>query len=742
MIPRPPVRFLMDGLQERLSKEMLASINFGDDPQHGWSEGYRSDAWVDPITKTAMLLPAPMDSSFYTNGTGINARLGKSDFTLATPASWEEHKVLHSADTYLVNLDVNEVAVSSASYSKNRGIWLSWFPHFTTQDAAESITVGWGNGASTDTKLTFYSDGRTEVYRDNFLVGVYSINAKRTGDQTLVSMGSKFAGVMLIPCRHRELVVVTLDGGGFSHVFDDIEESDSDPIITAAGTIFFNVSAGQATVQLAPLSFKSSGNIAGKKTIWREAPDSGDTFTVDVIYDDPNTGGAYTATGAVREEDDTAAFTPNGVKTESRTRVSMTGDGTSSPFVYATTAIRDPQTDDTDDSEEIVFTDYVVSAKISVPEDGSPADLALRCRDPRALETAGADRPDYMARRAIQFQVDDGASGWYTQFDGRNDAPDFDESAVRETDYFDFTAHNRFEMLDRYRFRDELPLWGKTYKEALEDVCKYAGMPAADLDIEDAGINLATTGAPTDGDWGERIDVGDTAGKVVRELNERYAGLWIHGEYPTTTGVKLRFRSEADLGDTPDVTLYATRAAAETAADTAGFTDADEKRVVGSQYVYKEYKEVVIEPEANDIWVTGMDPRTKRPIVVNKADTAAQDVTTIPSSRPDNWTGEILPFGYLTDALTSEEACLVALNAIFERITGRRKLAEWTCPLLFKDDRTLVWRGDVIDLAGRGKYRVFAAELELASDGAFLTGFPIARAPSRYVGYWIGESDS
>ena len=129
-----------------------------------------------------------------------------------------------------------------------------------------------------------------------------------------------------------------------------------------------------------------------------------------------------------------------------------------------------------------------------------------------------------------------------------------------------------------------------------------------------------------------------------------------------------------------------------------------------------------MEPEANDIWVTGFDPRTKRPILVHKPDTASQDPTTAAASRPDNWLGGIQKYGLEQKNFTSEAICTRACEILFDRLTPRKVMRTARCRAMKDSGGVFLTRGRLIRVwepATTGEwvnYRIVSAKIKSISE--------------------------
>ncbi len=735
----------VDVAQPRISRDRLATLIAGAIPGagigdigvefvDGWDSPYHSNIFYDPFRKTAMLRPAPLTDAWYTNAAGIYARLGKANYTLVTAAKWREHNELIAGDIYLHADDVNEIVRTTGTYDKNRGAFLAWFNYNTTSDDFLQMECWWStNAAATgpthvDAKvgLRFYSRGKVEVYRNGTKAdrdyAIHAVRDKSDRDAVADDKSSRYNAFVLLPFRRRELLVLRQDNQGFVHTFDDIDETESDPIIiTAASYFFWKVPNGKATVQAAPLSFAASGYVTGRKTIFRDAPADGETVDT-VVYSDAPGYGTNAVTGALYEEDNSGAFTADGEKTEARVRVDFTGDGISTMFLLGIQAAFPGEVRDTNDEEVFELIDHLTAVELSVPESPSDVSLTLGMFDPVALAAAGFDRPITVSNRPIQAEI-----GLVRLLDGATDPPEFKESVAEESRSVMIDCRDRWKAFESYILRDPTPLDGMTLPEAFAFLAKLPGFGEYDLDIEDIDFTLPTGGSMfATGDFALLMHVGDNVGQWIRRLQETYIPQSFVGWVPVEDRSLFRVQTYDGKGTDPDVMLWRTVAAAEAAHVGDGL-----------RYVYRKYRDGILEPEANEVWAAGLDPMSKLPVLAYGRDTESQQVETPPSARPDNWLGEIRYYSWSDPGLQSQDAVNRAADVLYNRLTQIRYMAEWESALLFKDDGTLIWRGDNVELEDFGVYRVTSLS------GRFVlepNGQGRQSRPFRYTGELIPET--
>lgn len=691
----PALQVTLDTKQSRIKRDRIATLITAND----WGQRFISDSYIDPITNTAMLCPAPRLPSWTTSGTGICTRLKKSDYNL-TSSKWQESNHLFDGDTYLISTDPSgnpgEGVTTTANMPRNGGMYLQWYAANGSSDDWVQMECGWSTtpsvGTSSPISLRFYASGNVEVWEDGIYQNSYRISGNGEVPQ---QTASTFTDVLIIPFRKRELLVFSNRGGGFSHIIESIEDTDDDPTIVPELPFWWSVPEGYTYVQCAKIQYPTSGYVTGIISWLQYPPESGKSPEY-FVYGDMN-GGSATAT-LVESDNPASSFTADGSKTECRLKVSLSGNGTTSPNIYAGHAFYKPLLADTDDSQSIELLDYITKATLEVPD--SPTDIAFSFDIKSPEEVNGLGDVDRSIRelcnRPISITI-----GSQSILDGQTEAPKFVKRLDDTLDRVTFDVRDRWKTLEHYSFTDPLPLDGINLSEAFRLILTLAGFDNSQLDIDAISFDLPTVQNPKGGEFSVLVEVGDTAADWIQRLRDSYYATLFIGWVPRADGIFFVVKEPASLPTSADVTLYDN---IQDAKDYLASYGADENAF--RMYRITGYQEHYLEPEANDIWVTGRDVRTSRPIQCHKPDTDSQDPTLAPSDRPSNWLGEIRKYGYYEPCITTQAALEQATNALFDRLTPSRKIVEFDCDLLFKSDGSPVWRGDLVYIEGYGNFRI------------------------------------
>lgn len=695
-----------------------------------WQPALFSNAAIEPVTGMAILRPRCWETTWFTSNTSPYDKLGKTGYSGITSAAWAEDDPTGVGGgkylTAITNAAIGEIPLTVAALDMNQGVALSWYCYGDGSDFI-SLECGWGNtaGVSSGTdevSFRFYASGKVEVY----LSGTFKMEGSISGSGTGANMANSRVDVMILPCRFREIVVVSNQGNGFTYIRDDIPDTDPGtagawPVITPNTKFWWKVpSPGFPKVQCAPLKFATSGYVVSTKTAFKRPPPSGATrSTYSLTFAHLPYVSDATQSGTVSSAPVTDAlgtFTPDGSAAECRIKISMTGNGKATPSVYGA-MVQYTGTNANTPAVNTDVTSYCTEASISVPDNPSDVALDLTLKSPAAIEALGATGLRTQANRPVSAKF-----GTVWLLNGRMEAPEWDEAIADNLRRYTFSLRDTFKAMERIIFDDPIPLDGQTVTKALQMCLAYAGMTSARWDIEDPGITIPVV--PGDG-YGLMIQAGDTVAEWVRRLCETYCATWIYGIKPYSDVTKFYLKAPATLGTTPKATLYATQAQAVAAGASARFG------------VFQGFHEAILEPEANELYVTGIDPRTGRPIVKAVRDAASMDPATVVGSRPSNWVGEVLTVGYYDPALMDDAAVSAAATLMQTRLFRVRRVVEWQSEMLFEAATDLpLWRGDVVRLvfsdASYKDYRITAFSATLKSEHN--VGTSKHTRPARYTG--------
>lgn len=689
------------------------------------------DGFLDPITKTVMLAPYPFTSEWRSPSTASH-RIVKAQTDKAGSLKWSNKSLMFDGDVYLhgadLTSDTDKTVYTVASWPKNRPFMVGFFVHNAT-DAVLTHKAGWkAPGQSVETH--FYSDGTFEVLKNGQSVGGGNFLQRdfyKSSETADVAPGSQmqdnnFVRVALIPCRRKELLVLTDRGGGGNVYFEDIDDFDDSPIIAEPGQFWVYVNSALGDIQIVPLQFKTSSHFLGPAWRFRKPPATGSTFALEAYSDPPFYDVPPTVTPrlVVNAAPYNADFVADGILAEARIRVDFSGTGLNTPFIYGATAVKGVSVANTANSPT-VLDDWLLDCSLTVGEEPSSVAMAMTLADPADIEAAGASKIRTVGNRPLEAKI-----GSIAILTGRTTTPRWEDATIAAAARLSLEARDRWKTFETFLISDPTPLDGLLLHDAIKTLAKMPGYLDADLDVDVIDADLRGVVAPSKGEFSFMPKVGDTPAEWIQRLMKDLAPLHFYGWKPTATGPKFSVKDPDALSTTPAVVLYETDAQA---VSVGGLAAGRRDRW------YRAFDEEVFEPECNEYYVTGINPRTRKAIRAKEVDLASQDPTTAVASRPDNWLGEVRVAGLVDTSITDINLAAFAARAAFNRASVVRRMVEWECEFLLKNDGSPVWRGECVALYNKGNYRVlsFSADFLLeAPSGSF------TKRPARYVGERIG----
>ena len=720
-----PVTITVDHAQKRMSRDRLSILAQGsyegtNGRVCGWHPTLFSNVWCDPITFTLMLRPLQLSENWHTLATGSYARLTKSSFTFANSSKWSDSSRDFNGDTWLVADNCSsEWALTTSTWAKNRPWFISWMSFNTGSDYYKEIEFGWNSTASgaSGPSMRVYSNGKVEVWEDGALLGSGSIGgnsqASQAPDQNGASTAGQWTTLLVIPFRKREILFYSpTTGGGFTWVFDDIDEDDANPTITPATKFWFMRPSGSANVQCAPITFATSGYACSDLQSFALPPETGRTVDTRLYSDVPYYGTSSVAASLV-ETDGSTVFVPDDVLIEALIKVSFTSDGTCTPFVYGALAAYGPEFTDTDDSEQadipLIANDGEAVAsdlRLTVTERAGDTRFSFTVRNPDGSGIAGIDT---ISNRPVLVKI-----GTQYLMDGRNEPPHKAFGMNAELHTLQFDVRDWWVALERYRFQEPVPLDNVALKDALEWILGTVGVDSSLIDIEDPAYTIPSVSGTQSGEWGTCIKAGDTAAEWIERLFETYAGNWFYDFVPTATGIKFVAKSPASLSETPDLELFDTWQDSYDWFISNSYT-ADQARNSAPILVINTFRTDALAPECNEVRVTGHDPRLDKPIQAYKRDLDSIDAELLPSMRPANWLGELSRFALGEPSLTTQASVERCVELLFPRLTSSRNMAEWDGKMLFKEDGSPIWKGDCVEY-NSVNYRITALTVDFIKE--------------------------
>ena len=703
-MPDPPaLSVTFDHEQNRYIRDRIGVTLGGADLS---ASQYRNDTYVVPIDGSVILRPRPDYAAWGTSSTSPYNKLTAADF--GSPAGINEVDTSGTGVLKHLNGVANISLLTSSTYLKNQPWYISGFSFSNGTDGV-LLEFGWNSSATlaSGTGVRVYNSGRAVMYRDGVQIGEGTVNGKEGPGQ---SQNTEL-GLYAVPCRGREIMIWTTQGGGFTVVMPDIDEGAADPEIVPVSKFWVIQPDVSTSILVAPLKFATTGTSCSELYKLAEAPDGTDTFEQSdnrtefggaaqeyYIWGEQSHVGSNTDAGSASlvMPDGSTAFDNDGTNYECRIKTSLSGNGTSTPFVYGVAIAYATLPEDTDDSEEYDATSSLFHASLSVPDGSDGETFHAEFVYDTDLET-NVDRVLTMYNRPLLVKL-----GSIHILNGRTSAAEYERMYLEEAQRISFDIQTTIKALKAYVFRERMPFDGMYLSRETDDcvirrVMHLIGIPDGALELEDSDVRIGDIAPKTCGEWSELAEVGSSAWEVIsRNMDDALSG-WHYGNKPTATGIKFVTVSPATIAAAASlVELYWTTADAIT----AGHSAADAWR-----YVIRRHNPHIVESESNEVVITGQDLRTGLLLGSVKRDLSAQNPTLAPSARPDNWKGEICRTGITNRGINNQDMSDGAAVLVSERLFPTRYLDDFESEFMLANETTglPIWRGDKITLDGNDR---------------------------------------
>jgi hypothetical protein len=690
------MKIIIDHQQKRLDQDRLNISCAAED----FDRLSRNNVYLEPINGFALLKPHRFDyESWYSSNSGNYTKTPLSAFSGAVTGFETQLIPAVAAGPWLSTIPVTGdysaatgVIYTTESFDANRGFCLSVFNYGGGTDAVVAV---FGVGTSSVSSSGFFTldiNGEIVYYRNGSEYHRDTITSAST------EQGSKAEGtffeIAVIPYKDK-ILVWSQNGGSF--------EINVSGTVLPAGNWFIETGP-PVLFQHAPLTFYTAGDITTDKMMFTVPPASAtlEEFENDSwigtqdyrVYGLPNLSGSGNVTVTL-ENWTGSTFTPNGSNKEAKLKFDITSTSSFYTPVLIGGQVAYPASYTNTASGPVDITCFVSTATLDVPED--PRGVRFTCTITEvASAMAAIPQLSYLTYRPIKVLDDDDI----VIFDGVVTSVDVDRR--RNQDFINIEAGDGFEALNQYIFTERIPL----AKENLYNVINFFNRKWNDTTpvISSSNLYLPWAQAREMDDWGLVVNVGETAADALVDVMDTYAGNWVYGYRPTTSGMVFHAQ---DLGDLPTsgAVIYESRELALSEGGTGAVDD-----------VWYNLDFDVIPPEANAVFVTGRNPITDTLFQVKKVDAASADPSTAIASRPVNWTGFYFPYALIDPAITSIEAANYACNVIYARITQPRSLIGWTSKYL-KYDGLPIWKGDVVkEFTEDADYRVTSLNITWVQD--------------------------
>jgi len=676
-----------------------------------WDMANSSNVWADPVTGTAMLMPNPVNAAWTTTYTGDYARYSISDYSFITPLNWEQMQIKAPGDYYLQSLGLTETVMTTLPVVANQAMYLSLYVP-GLKDVNEDIILkcAWRVSDANQVEVWLTGNGTCVIRKNGVQVGKYEAGNKNIapGGFTWKPSSTKntWITLMLIPCRQRELLVISDFGVNFNHVFTDLPIGVSN-VITPATNFYWTVPGRQATVQLAKIKYATSGYVLSPTKEFRYPPPVGATFGVTSAYDIIGTGVATMTSAIVLPNG--SPYTPNGVIDQVRMKINFAGTGTGTWGLYEVDMVYQPVAGSTSNSP-VDITSAVTSLNLQVDENGRASCSFSAYR--KRLQDLGVQQPQITSDRPMRIAINTASSGapvWKDIFRGTAGSPGITywggPDADKDFALLEYTGTDRSGDFDLIWIVESFPYDGLTPDYAIDDLITIAGYDPADVETDTFTLLLPYTKNISRGEYSLAPDYGDTVGSYLDKIKNDYYPNWLTGWFPTLTGYKYVWRNPAST-TTSVMTLWQTTAGAITGGIPQALAPS---RVIRAMRAHWETS------EATQVQVIGLDPTAGVYLYQQYVDDAAELPSTPPASRPANWRGRPVPYQFRDPALTTQEAVDRAALVLYDRIVPGRAMIEFEADfLVLVSSNRPIWLNDIVQIMEpdgttvKGLYRILS----------------------------------
>ena len=674
---------------------------------------YSTDMWQDPVTGTMMLKPLSLTGAWSSTFTGTGyVRTALSGFSFITPGNFKQVQIRGTGDYFIRQYKgTEERFTTTASYAQNSCFNVSFFNSgidTNSDDVFLKVDFNYNLTGGTIIQLFFYGNGKIELYKNGRITGILDRSTLNfaPGNQLFYTqaLANKFCDILIIPYRNRDLLIHTNFGTSGVFSFEDLDPTSTTNAILPAGQVSFRFPKAKGSVQFSQCHFKTIGSVIGSPVKFRYAPPASYTsLTLQnrSIYGTIGPSATLTVTPTLVEDSATPGtfvnFVPDGIKTIANCKISITSSNSLSNVALACgDAWYDP-TPTTTSATPIDITTALEECHISIGEDGKGSGSII-CRRQKLLDL-GVAQPGITGDRPFRMNFYNTASPPQTLdlMRGTMSAPVI---TYTESDPNYKISTLAYELRDRsYDFEisqltDSIPLDGMTFTQAIGNLLTTIGYTSADFYVSPNSFVIPTNADIASGTYNLTPSREDTIASILERMKRDYAATWYTGWRPDyLSGSTYYYWTDLDAASTtPAITLFQSIQSAISPPNNLSQQNAQ------NQVIYSLKKQYEA-PEANHIYVCGVDYRTGNLIYSFYNDTASQTPNTAPASRPKNWVGRTKAAVLIDPSITTQAAADYSKNILANRLSRGRTIIEFDSELLQYTNGSnmdFVWIGDYV----------------------------------------------
>ena len=292
--------------------------------------------------------------------------------------------------------------------------------------------------------------------------------------------------------------------------------------------------------------------------------------------------------------------------------------------------------------------------------------------------------------------------GPLTIFEGYLNSPEIEYiQGVRFDDYalLRFTATDKVEKLNIVYYSEAPSFDNTNLSTVLTTNVIFGGAGNNNSNLTDLLVSptintyqISQNRANSNGQYNFVADFSDTVGGFIEKVRKDFAqnfvffsrGVWYPSQFSQESFLQFNQFQFLDLSYIPAQSPFVSVYLSDESAFTNGGIPIYESLKRTTRSLRKTYEK----PEANRIYIVGLDKSTGDRLQLLRDDKASQNPLLAPANRPQNWLGDVNPFVMISDKLNTATDVAQANTQFFNKITTGRELIEFESDMLTYFDFT------------------------------------------------------